>query len=63
MIVKMGVIDRKKKKSVIANFILLQIVGVESDDAGEYVCLADNGRGVPADARVTLTVDPPRSGQ
>ena len=49
-------------KENLQHFILLQIVGVESDDAGEYVCLADNGRGVPADARVTLTVDPPRSG-
>ena len=37
-----------------------QIVGVEPEDAGEYVCLADNGRGIrPADARLTLTVDPP----
>ena len=50
-----------KHKSVLQYFVLQrQIVGVEPEDAGEYVCLADNGRGIrPADARLTLTVDPP----
>ena len=37
----------------------MQIVGVDINDEGEYTCLADNGRGVPAEAKVTLAVDSP----
>ena len=37
----------------------LQIIGVDLSDEGEYTCLADNGRGVPADAKITLAVDNP----
>ena len=36
-----------------------QIVGVDVSDEGVYTCIADNGRGVPADATVTLAIDSP----
>ena len=39
-------------------FTFLQIVGVDSTDEGVYTCIADNGRGIPAEATVTLAVDP-----
>jgi hypothetical protein len=34
-------------------------VGVDISDEGVYTCLADNGRGVPAEASATLAVDTP----
>ena len=37
----------------------LQIIGVDLSDEGEYTCIADNGRGVPDDAKITLAVDDP----
>ncbi len=37
----------------------LQIVGVEPGDQGVYTCVADNGRGRPATADVSLAVDSP----
>ena len=36
-----------------------QIIGVEIADEGAYSCVADNGRGVPPQAQVTLAVDSP----
>ena len=38
-------------------FSHFKIIGVEKSDEGLYTVLADNGRGLPADARVTLKVD------
>ena len=40
--------------------LFLQIIGVDRSDEGKYTCIADNGRGVPAEADITLGVDNPR---
>ena len=40
-------------------FVFCQIIGVEIADEGAYSCVADNGRGVPPQAQVTLAVDSP----
>eukprot|EP00094_Tigriopus_californicus_P005670 TCALIF_05465-PA protein Name:"Similar to Ppn Papilin (Drosophila melanogaster)" AED:0.16 eAED:0.17 QI:0/0/0/0.82/0.81/0.82/34/0/2463 len=52
-------IDTTQGKFRIVKGGSLQIVGVDPSDEGVYTCLADNGRGIPAEATVTLAVDSP----
>ena len=39
------------------HLLLLQIIGVDLTDEGKYTCIADNGRGIPAEAEMNLGVD------
>uniref|UniRef100_A0A0K2VB06 Papilinlike [Apis florea] n=1 Tax=Lepeophtheirus salmonis TaxID=72036 RepID=A0A0K2VB06_LEPSM len=52
-------IDTRLGKYKVLRDGTLQIIGVDPSDEGVYTCLADNGRGHPAEATVTLAVDSP----
>ena len=49
--------ERTYQSLALSNYIFFQIIGVDLTDEGKYTCIADNGRGIPAEAEMNLGVD------